>query len=194
MTEKTPGGELRADARRNREGLLAVAREVFSEQGTDASLRDVARRAGVGIGTLYRHFPTREALLEAILHSGFEGLRTSADELVEAEPPGVALTRWLEEFALRSGAYRGLPASVMSALHDEGSELHASCSAMYQAAARLLAGAQAAGAVRTDVEPEDLFAAAAAVGWAAEHTDPKRASRILALLNAGLLSDGRPTL
>lgn len=186
MAEKAADGDLRADARRNRDGLLVVAREVFAEQGTDASLRDVARRAGVGIGTLYRHFPTRDALLEAVLRSGFDVLRTSADQLVESEPPDRALTLWLQEFAARSSAYRGLPASVMAALHDEGSELHNSCTAMYQAAARLLGGAQEAGAVRLDVDPEDLFTAAAAVGWAAERGDAHRASRILALINAGL--------
>ncbi|MFI0943074.1 TetR/AcrR family transcriptional regulator [Streptomyces sp. NPDC021020] len=186
MVDKAADGELRADARRNRDGLLTVAREVFAEQGTEASLRDVARRAGVGIGTLYRHFPTREALLEAVLRSGFEALRASADQLAAAEPPGRALVLWLREFTTRSGAYRGLPASVMAALHDEGSELYGACAAMHQAAARLLGAAQEAGAVRRDVDPEDLFTAAAAVGWAAERTDPDRASRILALISAGL--------
>lgn len=78
---------VRADARRNYEHLLAVAGEAFAEHGTDASLRDVARRAGVGIGTLYRHFPTRETLLEALMSSRFDVLRASAEDLLGAPSP-----------------------------------------------------------------------------------------------------------
>ena len=77
----------RADAQRNRELLVAAAREAFADRGTDASLRDVARSAGVGIGTLYRHFPTREALLEALVESNFEELRARADELLDSHWP-----------------------------------------------------------------------------------------------------------
>src|SRR5688572_25840113 len=80
--------EPRADARRNRDLLLAEARKAFAEHGTDASLRDIARRAGVGIGTLYRHYPTRDALLEAVLRDGFDALRQAADELSTAPAPG----------------------------------------------------------------------------------------------------------
>lgn len=184
--ERTADGELRADARRNREGLVAVAREVFAEQGTDASLRDVARRAGVGIGTLYRHFPTRDALLEAVLSRGFEEMRACAERLLDAGAPAQALAQWLRELARRSGAYRGLPASVLTALADKDSDLHGSCAAMHRAAARLLERAQQAGAVRGDVEADDLFAAAAAMGWVAEQAGPGRADRVLALIDAGL--------
>jgi AcrR family transcriptional regulator len=185
MTERIDG-EMRSDARRNRENLLTVAREVLDEQGTTASLRDVARRAGVGIGTLYRHFPTREALLEAVLREGLEGLRAAADEALAAPAPGEALAEWLHRFSDRSGSCRGLPGSVLAALNDENSELHATSTAMVQAATRLLARAQEAGQVRDDVQAEDLFAAAAAIGWVAEHAGPERAERILRLLNNGL--------
>src|ERR1700677_1307593 len=120
--------QMRADARRNYDVLLSVAAQCFAEQGTDASLRDVARKAGVGIGTLYRHFPTREALLEAVLGSRFDRLRERADELAAtASSPQQALGDWLAEFAAGSVTYRGLPNEVMSALHDRESPLHASC-------------------------------------------------------------------
>ncbi|TYC15896.1 TetR/AcrR family transcriptional regulator [Actinomadura syzygii] len=178
--------EPRADARRNRETLLAVAREVFDEQGTDASLRDVARRAGVGIGTLYRHFPTRDALLEAVLRTGLENMRAAAEKAIESDSPRDALIGWLRLFSERSGACRGLPASVLGALGDDESELHASSSAMMHAAERLLTRAQEAGEVRPDVTAEELFAASAALGWVAEYSGRKRAERILALLGDGL--------
>ncbi|GII62301.1 TetR family transcriptional regulator [Sphaerisporangium krabiense] len=186
MTGQETGEELRADARRNREALLAVARAAFAEEGTDASLREIARRAGVGIGTLYRHFPTREALLEAALRDGLESLRAAADDSLDAESPIEALAAWLERFSARSSAWCGLPRSVLTALHSEKSELHATSAAMVDAATRLLVRAQEAGEVRADVEPEDLFAAAAAIGWVAENADPGRAARILTLLRDGL--------
>ncbi|MEV5755031.1 helix-turn-helix domain-containing protein [Actinoallomurus sp. NPDC052308] len=190
MVEPTAGAEMRADARRNRENILAVAREVFDQQGTEASLRDVARRAGVGIGTLYRHFPTRDALLEAVLRNGLENMRAAADEALEASSPREALIAWLQRFSERSGACRGFPASVLNALVDEQSELHASSAAMMEAATRLLARAQEAGEIRKDVDAEELFAAAAAVGWVAEYSGRKRAERILGLLGDGLATTG----
>ncbi|GAA3068615.1 TetR/AcrR family transcriptional regulator [Streptosporangium carneum] len=179
---------MRADARRNRDRVLAAARTVFSEQGTDASLRDVARRAGVGIGTLYRHFPTREALLEALIGHGFDRLCAAADELLTAPSPGDALTTWLHDFAVGSATYRGLPASVMSGVQDEGSELHRSCVSMRAAAARLLTRAQEAGAVRSDLVIEELLTLGAAIAWANEQI-PGRANltdRLLSLTMQGI--------
>src|SRR5688572_32472849 len=118
MTEATakPADARRSDARRNYDHLIAVARATFAENGTEASLREVARRAGVGIGTLYRHFPTREALLEALLGDGFEALRAEAVTSLDAPDPGEALAEWLRAFGIASTRYEGLPASVMEAL------------------------------------------------------------------------------
>ncbi|MEV4516283.1 helix-turn-helix domain-containing protein [Dactylosporangium sp. NPDC049525] len=163
----------RVDARRNHDLLLAAAREAFAAHGTDASLRDIARQAGVGIGTLYRHFPTREALLEALLRSRFDALRDRAGELSAAAAPGEALLEWLSELAAGSVTYRGLPESVMTALRDEGSQLHASCAGMRAAGGRLLERAQAAGEVRGDVTAAQLLALAAGLAWAGEQSaDP----------------------
>jgi len=165
-----PAEQVRADARRNYDLLLNEARAAFAEHGTEASLRDVARRAGVGIGTLYRHFPTREALLEALLRSNFDALRGQADELLAADEAREALLSWLMRLATGSTAYRGLPESVMAALRDEGSQLHDSCVAMRAAGGRLLSRAQAAGEVRADVTADELLALAAGVAWASEQS------------------------
>jgi AcrR family transcriptional regulator len=179
---------LRADARRNREALLAVAREVVAESGTEASLRDVARRAGVGIGTLYRHFPTREALLEAVLRDGLDELNADADRLLAESSPGAALVAWLARFAEGAGSFHGLPASVLAALGDGESELHASCVAVHSSAARLLERAQEFGEIRPDVDAADVVVAASAIGWAAENSSPERAAKIMRLLADGLFA------
>jgi AcrR family transcriptional regulator len=182
------GGPTRTDARRNYDQLLTAARDTFTEQGTDASLREVARRAGVGIGTLYRHFPTREALLEALLRDGFDTLRGRAVELLAARDPGDALVTWLGELATGSARYEGLPASVMGALRDPDSRLHASCDALRTGAADLLARAQRSGQVRPDLSAAELLAAVSAMAWAARQA-PRRADfgdRFLSLLVEGL--------
>jgi AcrR family transcriptional regulator len=159
----------RADAQRNRELLVAAAREAFAARGTDASLRDVARSAGVGIGTLYRHFPTRGALLEALVESNFEELRARADELLDSpRPPQDALGEWLTELAAGARTYAGLPQSIMAALADENSQLHASCAAMRAACARLLGRAQKAGTVRSGVTAGEVIALAVGLAWAAQ--------------------------
>jgi AcrR family transcriptional regulator len=177
----------RADARRNRERLLAVAEEVVVEQGTEASLRDIARRAGVGIGTLYRHFATREALLEALMQDRFVRLRARADELGD-RPPYEAVVTWLRELATASAAVHGLPDAVLAALRDQGSDLHAACDAMRSAGGRLLERAQAAGVVRADLTPSDLLSLAAGLAWASDYAEdqPARLRRLFAVMETGL--------
>jgi AcrR family transcriptional regulator len=183
----------RADAQRNYDRLVAVARDVVEEQGTQASLRDIARRAGVGLGTLYRHFPTRDALLETLLRRGFDRLTARADALSDGAEPEAALQEWLRDFARGAGTVRGLPASLMVTLADEKSPLHASCAAMRQAAARLLQRAQVSGHIRPDIDGTDLFALVNAVGWVAEQapTLAERRDRLLELVLDGLRADRR---
>lgn len=161
---------LRADARRNYDLLVSVARAAFAEHGVDASLRDIARQAGVGIGTLYRHFPTREALVEALLSERFDDLRARADSLLTSASPGTALFDWLRQLAVGSTTYRGLPESVLGALRDDESRLHASCAAMRAAGGRLLDRAQQAGDVRADVVMNELLSLAAGIAWASEQS------------------------
>lgn len=155
----------RADARRNYERLLEAAEAVVAEQGTQASLREVARRAEVGLGTLYRHFPTRDDLLEALLRHRFDGLAAAARELAD-RPPDEALEEWLRRFLAGSTTYSGLAQSLMTT--DEGSPLYASCVAMREAAGQLLTRAQEAGHVRSDVDRLDLFGLVSALGWLAD--------------------------
>lgn len=179
---------VRADARDNRARLIAVAREVFVEHGVQASLRDIARRAEVGIGTLYRHFPDRDTLLNAVFSDGLDGLRGSAEELITAASPRDALLTWLERLATASTAYHGLPASVLAALHDTNSPLHAACHGMSAAANALVLRAQQAGVLRAGLTTGDLFALAAGVALAGQQVpgQPDLARRLLALCADGL--------
>jgi AcrR family transcriptional regulator len=181
--------DLRADARRNRDELLEVARRVIAEEGVDASLRDIARRAGVGIGTLYRHFPTREALLAAIIDDGIRRMGIRAAELSAAEPPGAALDIWLTDLAGRIGPYRGLAGSMVQAVaveRDGDPVLRAACTDILDAGCGLLARAQAAGAVRADLTWNDVFTAVAAISGIVSQSGKEVATRALLVYLDGL--------
>lgn len=156
---------MRADAKKNYDKLLAVARHVVAEQGVEASLRDVARKAGVGLGTLYRHFPTRESLLEALLHGWFGELTTKANELGSSNAPDDALVSWLRETVAFARTYRGVTEAMMAAITDPDSALHESCVTMRAAGTKLLGRAQAAGLARADMDGTDLFALVGALAW-----------------------------
>ncbi|OHV31306.1 MULTISPECIES: TetR/AcrR family transcriptional regulator [Pseudofrankia] len=192
MSGATGARPRRADAQANYERLLARARLAFAEHGTGASLEEIARQAGVGIGTFYRHFPSREALLEAVLHDQFDRLTARAGELSAAAEPGAALTAWLLEFVEFTGAYRGLTTALMQTLRDTSTELHAACEAMRENGATLLARAQQAGRVRPDLDALELFTLVSGLAWAHEQTSaavPGRITigRLLALALEGLV-------
>ena len=178
--------ELRADARRNREELLEAARQVIREEGVDASLRDIARRAGVGIGTLYRHFPTRDALIAAIVGDGVRRLSARAVELSQAKPPGEALAVWLADVAGRIGPYQGLPDAMLDAVTSDGSPLRAPCAAMMESGHGLLVRAQADGVIRPDVTWPDVFTAVAAISAIATRSGPEASARVLGVYLDGL--------
>lgn len=181
---------MRADAKRNHDHLLAVARDVVTEQGADASLRDIARRADVGLGTLYRHFPTREALLEALLRASFDGLTARAGELETSSSPEDALVSWLRDFVAVAHKYRGVVASMMAAVEDTDSALHASCVAMRAAGTRLLARAQAEGTARADIDGTDVFALAAALAWLGDQPSvAPRADHLFGVVAGAILTD-----
>ncbi|WKD31064.1 TetR/AcrR family transcriptional regulator [Streptomyces xanthophaeus] len=156
---------MRADARKNRDQLLAAAGTAITEQGVDVSMRDIARRADVGLATLLRHFPTREALLDALLRTSFDELTAKADTLEASSSPGDALASWLSDYVAWTTAYRGAVALMAAALEDTESALHASCVTLRAAGARLLTRAQDAGAARRDMDGADLFALVAALAW-----------------------------
>jgi AcrR family transcriptional regulator len=183
-----PARPRRADARRNAERILAQAREVFAESGPDASLEEIARRAGVGIGTLYRHFPTRRALVEAVLSDQVDALRAQADALLDSPSPGDALAMWLHAQMQNSMSCRGLAGSAMIAMLDDADEMPRVCDAMREAGAALLARAQHAGEVRRDADIDDLLRMVNAIGLATEDAADAdaRADRLLTLLIDGV--------
>jgi AcrR family transcriptional regulator len=182
----------RADAQRNVARLIAAAREAFAAHGPNAPLDDIARTAGVGAGTLYRHFPTRLALFEAVYRDSVERLCADGERLAETEPPAEALVDWLKGFVTVVSQKRGLAA----ALTEEGrtSELFVQCHTMINATgAALLDRAKSAGAVRDDLELGDLLKMAKAFALAAESSPegPALAERLLVLSMDGLRPRGR---
>ena len=179
---------MRADARRNHDRLVTEARSAFAAHGTDASLEDVARRAGVGIGTLYRHFPNRDALLSAVFEDAVGDLLTRSRELLHAPEPCAALVTWLREMVTHAGEYRGLARSLMSVSYDNTSALARCSGPIREAGGALLARAQESGTVRPDVSIGDLLQLTHAIALAAEETpgDPDLADRLLHLTLRGL--------
>ncbi|MGV9499331.1 TetR/AcrR family transcriptional regulator [Streptomyces sp. NPDC003642] len=181
---------MRADARKNREHLLAVAGAAISEQGVEVSLRDIARRADVGLATLLRHFPTREALLDALLRTGFDELTARAEELETSEAPGDALVAWLRDCVGWTTEYRGATVLMAAAIEDTESALHASCVTLRAAGARLLRRAQAAGVARGDLDGADLFALVAMLAWLGDQPSlTPRADHLFDVVATALLTD-----
>ena len=177
----------RADARRNRERLLAAATAAFAEQGADAPLEDIARRAGVGIGTLYRHFPTRLALQEGVFRNQVETVCARGRELAEAPSPGEAFAAWLRVLAGFLAAKRGLSHALIATLGKD-SEVISSCGqAMRTTVEQLLTRAQQAGAVREDLTAMDVMHMMHGIGVAVEHT-PGEADRMISLILDGMRS------
>lgn len=148
---------MRADALRNYERLVLAAREVLRESGADASLEEIARRAGVGIGTLYRRFPTRLSLLEAVYREDVDGLRDSTARLVETEPPWDALEKWVWALLDYAATKRALFQELVDAVGRDSELLTHSRQAVGDAAATVLHNAQEAGVARKGVEPSDLL-------------------------------------
>ncbi|WP_394825790.1 TetR/AcrR family transcriptional regulator [Pendulispora albinea] len=178
-----PERGLRADAKRNRDKLLAAAEAVFTEHGAEASLDDVAKRAGVGIGTLYRHFPTREALLAAACDERLLALAERSRDH-RASSRTAALRSFLEELVRHASVYRGLAASLGVVLQSGSPGCHAAT----EEGQRLLALAQRSGEVRRDVDFDDVVCMATAVSLAAtQHAgDARRVHRLVTLFVDGL--------
>jgi AcrR family transcriptional regulator len=170
----------RADAIRNHEYVLEAAKAVFSAGGPDASLEAVARRAGVGIGTLYRHFPTREALFEAVYRREVEQLVDLAEQLKADAAPADALRRWLRSTVAFVATKKGMVAALALAA-DSSSELYAySFERLTKAVGALLDRAVAAGEIRADISPEDLIRAV--VGMCYLHDQPGWQASVLRLV------------
>ena len=185
-----PSRPMRADARRNYEAIVRVAGEAFAEHGTHASLDDIACRAGVGPGTLYRHFPNRDCLLEAALVESRHELQALGARLLEADDAGAALDEWMLALARHSGTWDGLADSIAQSLRNEKSPLGASCSTLLDATSRLLDRAKEQGAVTADASARELFLMAGSLAWAADRAAPGNGDdelpRLLALLMRGI--------
>ena len=179
---------MRADAKKNYEHLLATAQKALLEQGADLSMRDIARQADVGVGTLYRHFPTKEALLDALLRSSFEDLAARADGLRESKKSHTALVAWLEEIIAFTHAHRGILEPMMSAIEDPDSALHESCVRLKTAGAALLRRAQEDGTARPDLDGAELFDLIAALAWLREQpAHAGRAARLFSIVSSAVL-------
>jgi AcrR family transcriptional regulator len=174
----------RADALRNYEKLLAAAREAFAEHGTDASLEDIARRAGVGIGTLYRNFPTRQHLLEAVYVGEFEEICRAAKDLEHLDPWD-ALVTWFRQFVGYSTVKRAVGAELLDYVEADADVFRATRAGLTEAGDALLGRAQAAGVVRPDAK---FIEVARMVGGIAQirGSDPDEVGRILDLALDGL--------
>jgi AcrR family transcriptional regulator len=153
--------KLRADARRNNERLLEVAKQTFAELGTDCSLEEIARRAEVGIGTLYRHFPSREALVEAVYRREVEQLAEAARQLVATESPERALRQWFLVFLDYVATKKVIAPRLTSTPSLSESTTHL----IREALTLLLDHALRARAIRSDVKPDDLMQALAGVSY-----------------------------
>ncbi|MCX5261619.1 TetR/AcrR family transcriptional regulator [Streptomyces canus] len=185
-----PQRRRRADAQRNYDLLVAAARDVFHDHGVDAPLDDIARRAGVGNATMYRHFPMRRELIIAVYSEEVAELCARSQSLLAEDPPGDALFAWLQDFIAHVAAKRELALSITddrtgqrSALFDRWHQ------SMHTAASALLTRAQSAGAVRADLNASELLALAN--GIALTTTDATQAERLVVLVRQG--TDTRST-
>ena len=185
--QEKPRKGLRADARRNEDAVLDAAKELFATSGIDATVREIAAKAGVGMGTLYRRFPKRSDLIAGVFRREVDACTAAAAELASEGPPGDAVARWLERYWSFLTTKRGLA----SALHS-GDPAYDALPDHFRASfepalASLLDAASAAGEVRRDIEAWDLLRAIAALAMAADNGNPAPARRMLQLLIDGLL-------
>jgi AcrR family transcriptional regulator len=179
---------LRVDAKRNYDHLIQAAEAEFSKHGADASLEVIAKRAGVGIGTLYRHFPTRDDLIAKVVSAGTDAICALGRELLDDPSPADALHRWLLELVAHLTAYRGLTGALaVGYVKGSGSQLCLACGHIANTGAALLERAQAANEVRRDAEIRELILTAHSAAWIAEQTkDPGAVDRLLGILFDGL--------
>ncbi|MEU5872188.1 helix-turn-helix domain-containing protein [Glycomyces sp. NPDC047369] len=179
----------RADVQRNRTALLAAAQRHFLAHGVSTSLEAVAKEAGVGPGTLYRHFPTREALLAAVLQTRSDELTARRAEIAKLDDPAAALEQWLRAMEDYFSAFSGLPEPLMAAAreHRPDNPLTLPCDLLISATDEYVRAAQDAGAVRQSARGYDLFLAAVSVAWlkGTGGTDTQSLDRLRALIQTG---------
>jgi AcrR family transcriptional regulator len=183
---------MRADAKKNYSHILEVARGVVAEHGADASMRDISRRADVGLATLLRHFPTREALFEALLCTNLDALTQQSAKLETSNSAREALVSWVRDWVEFVRSYKGVVTMMAAAHMNPDSALYASCASVHSASARLLLRAQAAGDARADMNGDDLFALMTALGWAVDQPSfAPRADHLVDLITSTIFADLR---
>ena len=178
---------LRADAQRNRERLLDAAVRAFSHEGTDVTLDAIAKDAGVGIGTLYRHFPTREALVEAAYRNELARLCDAVPGLLADLPPDQAMRMWMDRFVDYMTTKRDMADALRAVIASGGNPYSESRDRLITAVTTLLGAGAAAGTLRPDVEPGDVLTSLSGVSMATVGPEQRdRAGRVLDLLMDGL--------
>lgn len=181
---------MRADARRNYERIVATARDVFSEHGVEAPLDDIVKRAQVGAGTLYRHFPNRDVLIEAVYREEIEGLAERARALAEDLSPDQALREWMRT-QIRFQNERADLASALKSTIDEDSETFHYCKTLLrEAVAAIVDAAQNAGIVRFDLQAVDLMRLGHGIGASAKYADDAGKERLLSIVLDGIKRHG----
>lgn len=185
----------RLDARRNHDQILVIANAAIEQFGAEASLRDIARKAGIGLGTLYRHFPSREALIEALMRERLDTFSKRVRAARSLADPGAALEACILEYLAGVMVYKGIACSFMGAFQDPTSALHAACAAAQEELDALLRMAQAAGQVRPDVSVKDLLALVNGLAWVFDQGThaPEQRTILVQVVIAGLRFQRSPS-
>lgn len=187
--ESAPPGGTRADARRSRVRLLEAARAMFADEGVDVSFNEIARRAGVGPATLYRHFPRREDLITAVVGGSLDEVTGLAKALdTEADPAG-ALSMWVAALVSHICRVRGLSEEILRALETPGNPLAPHCTAALAAGDTVLTRAQRAGCAHPDATTDDIVKIAGAIAWTSDKSaaDPATTERLVDLVLHGII-------
>jgi AcrR family transcriptional regulator len=181
---------VRADAQRNRDRIVEVARGVFRERGYDASLDDIAKKAGVGPGTLYRHFPTRDALLDAVMQAWVDGVTETTDKALTYEGPAREfLLAWFEAYVGLITVHKGGPAKITGAMGNTDSPIATKCRTLVAATERIVEHLQAHGSLREDVDALQMCRLVGGVAVVADQggLDPDAVQPMLAVIADGML-------
>jgi AcrR family transcriptional regulator len=180
----------RADGQRNYDAILTAATAEFTAHGSQASLGEIASQAGVAIGTLYRHFPTRATLIEAATRDGLTSLLDYADKVSAAGDPVDALTAWMSRAVDYFSTFRGLAQTLTESRNGDNALSETACAELTRCGVRMLEAAQATGRIRADLTAEELFDLLGAAAWVRETSQPGHdgSVRLLAVMIAGIRS------